>query len=64
MQIRLKKKITKKTKAIIPVHLYGKPCDMEKIIKNSNKYKLSIIEDCAQSQGANLRINLLVHLEL
>ena len=49
---KIEKKITKKTKAIIPVHLYGKPCEMEKIIKISNKHKLSIIEDCAQSQGA------------
>ena len=49
---KIEKKITKKTKAIIPVHLYGKSCDMDKIIKISNKYKLSIIEDCAQSQGA------------
>ena len=51
---QIEKKITNKTKAIIPVHLYGKSCDMEKIIKISNKYKLSIIEDCAQSQGAKL----------
>ena len=49
---KIEKKITKKTKAIIPVHLYGKSCDMDKIIKISKKYKLSIIEDCAQSQGA------------
>jgi len=49
---KIEKKITKKTKAIIPVHLYGKSCDMDKIIKISNKYRLSIIEDCAQSQGA------------
>ena len=51
---QIEKKITKKTKAIIPVHLYGKSCDMENIVKISNKYKLSIIEDCAQSQGAKL----------
>jgi len=51
---QIEKKITNKTKAIIPVHLYGKSCDMEKITKISNKYKLSIIEDCAQSQGAKL----------
>ena len=51
---QIEKKITKKTKAIIPVHLYGRSCDMEKIVKISNKYKLSIIEDCAQSQGAKL----------
>jgi aminotransferase EvaB len=49
---KIEKKITKRTKVIIPVHLYGKSCDMDKIIKISNKYKLSIIEDCAQSQGA------------
>ncbi len=51
---QIEKKITNKTKAIIPVHLYGKSCDMEKITKISNKHKLSIIEDCAQSQGAKL----------
>ena len=51
---KIEKKITKKTKAIIPVHLYGKCCDMERIIKISNKYKLPIIEDCSQAQGAKL----------
>ena len=49
---KIKEKITKKTKAIIPVHLYGKSCDMKDIVKISNKYNLSIIEDCAQAQGA------------
>ena len=49
---KIQKKITKKTKAIIPVHLYGKACDMNNIIKISKKYKLKVIEDCAQSQGA------------
>ena len=51
---KIEKRITKKTKAIIPVHLYGKPCDMEKINKIAKKYKLEVIEDCAQSQGAKL----------
>ena len=41
---KIEKKITKKTKAIIPVHLYGKSCDMEKIINISNKYKLYHID--------------------
>ena len=50
----IEKKITKKTRAIIPVHLYGKSCDMQKIIKIAKKYKLEVIEDCAQSQGAKL----------
>ena len=51
----IKNKITKKTKAIMPVHLYGKACEMDKIIKISKKYKLRIIEDCAQAQGAKYK---------
>lgn len=39
--------ITKKTKAIMPVHLYGQMCDMKKMRKLANKYDLRIIEDCA-----------------
>ncbi len=49
---KIEKTITKKTKAIIPVHLYGQSCDMVKIIKIAKKYNLRIIEDCAQAQGA------------
>jgi len=45
-------KITKKTKAIIPVHLFGHPADMESIMKIAEKYNLKIIEDCAQAFGA------------
>ena len=51
----LEKKITKKTKAIIVVHLYGHPCDMEKICKIAKKYKIKIIEDCAQAQGSKFK---------
>lgn len=47
-------KITSKTKAILPVHLYGQLCDMERIITIANKYNLKVIEDCAQAHGANL----------
>lgn len=43
--------ITKKTKAILPVHLFGHSCDMDKIKKIAKKYNLKIIEDCAQSMG-------------
>ena len=50
-------KITKKTKAIVVVHLYGKSCDMEEISKIANKYNLRIIEDCAQAQGAMFKNN-------
>ncbi len=52
---KIKKEISKKTKAIIPVHLYGQICDMEEIIKIAKKYKITIIEDCAQSQGAKYK---------
>jgi dTDP-3-amino-2,3,6-trideoxy-4-keto-D-glucose/dTDP-3-amino-3,4,6-trideoxy-alpha-D-glucose/dTDP-2,6-dideoxy-D-kanosamine transaminase len=52
---KLVKEITKKTKAIIPVHLYGQTCNMDEVIKVSKKYKLKIIEDCAQSQGAQYK---------
>ena len=52
---KIEKSINKKTKAIIVVHLYGQSCNMEKIIKIANKYKLKIIEDCAQAQGAKFK---------
>jgi len=47
--------ITSKTKAIIPVHLYGCPADMDEIINISKKYNLYVIEDCAQAHGAMYR---------
>jgi dTDP-4-amino-4,6-dideoxygalactose transaminase len=43
----IEKAITKKTKAIIPVHLYGQMCDMKKINKIAKKYKLKVVEDAA-----------------
>ena len=46
------KKITKKTKAIMPVHVNGRICDMKKIKAIANAYKLKIVEDGAQSLGA------------
>jgi len=49
---KIEKYITKNTKAIIPVHLYGQACDMKKILLIAKKYNLKIIEDCAQAQGA------------
>ena len=45
-------KITSKTKAIIPVHLYGQPADMEPLLELATKYSLKIIEDAAQAHGA------------
>jgi dTDP-4-amino-4,6-dideoxygalactose transaminase len=44
--------ITRKTKAIIPVHLYGQPADMERLMELAKKHSLKVIEDCAQSFGA------------
>lgn len=44
--------ITKKTRAIIPVHLYGNVCRMERIMRLARDYKLHVIEDAAQSMGS------------
>lgn len=44
--------ITQRTRAIIPVHLYGHPADMESIISIAHRYELRVVEDCAQSHGA------------
>jgi len=49
---RIERAITKKTKAILPVHLYGHSCDIAPILQIANKYKLKVIEDCAQALGA------------
>jgi len=49
---KLEKAISKKTKVIIPVHLYGQSCEMNKILKIANRYKIKVVEDCAQAQGA------------
>ena len=48
----IEEKITKHTKAIVVVHLFGMPADMDEILKLGKKYNLKIIEDCAQSPGA------------
>jgi dTDP-4-amino-4,6-dideoxygalactose transaminase len=48
----IRKVITPKTKAIIPVHLAGWPCDMDPIMELAREYNLIVIEDCAQAHGA------------
>jgi len=48
----IKKAITENTKAIIPVHLYGNPCDMDTIMKIAKEYNLYVIEDATESLGA------------
>ncbi len=51
----IEKAITKKTKAIIPVHLFGQPCDMDPLLAVAKKHGLKVIEDCAQSFGARYK---------
>ncbi|WP_456277638.1 aminotransferase class I/II-fold pyridoxal phosphate-dependent enzyme [Bacillus sp. AK128] len=50
--IEIEKAITPRTKAIIPVHLYGQPCDMDSIMKIATKYGIFVVEDCAEAHGA------------
>lgn len=52
---KIESKITERTKAILPVHLFGHPADMEKIIDIAKRYNLKIIEDSAQSFGADIK---------
>ncbi|MFH1360924.1 MAG: DegT/DnrJ/EryC1/StrS family aminotransferase [Candidatus Omnitrophota bacterium] len=59
------KAMTKKTKAVIPVHLYGQPADMDEILAIARKHKLAVIEDAAQAHGAfykNKRIGSLADI--
>lgn len=49
---KIEKAITKKTKAILPVHIFGQSCEMDKIMKIAKKYNLSIVEDACESLGS------------
>jgi len=51
---QIESKITKKTKAILPVHLFGAPCEIKKIVDLAKKHNLYVIEDACQSHGATL----------
>ena len=51
---QIERKITKKTKAILGVHIFGHPYEAEKVKKICKKYKIKMIEDCAQSFGASI----------
>ena len=52
---KIEEKISARTKAIMPVHLYGQPCDMDRIMKIARKYHLFVVEDCAQAHGATYK---------
>ena len=50
-----KMKITPRTKAVMPVHLYGHPCDMDSIMQIANENKIYVVEDCAESFGSRYK---------
>jgi len=52
---QIEQKINSKTKAILPVHLYGQPAAMEPILEIGKKHNLKVVEDCAQSLGAKYK---------
>ena len=56
---RIEKAITKKTRAIIPVHLFGQTADMDSILKIADKYGLRVVEDAAQAHGAEYLLSLI-----
>ncbi len=49
---KIEEKITPLTRAIVPVHIYGHPCDMDPILTLARDYRLSVVEDAAESHGA------------
>lgn len=51
---KIEEKITRKTKAIMPVHMYGHPCDMEAINEIARRHGLYVIEDCAEAHGSEV----------
>ena len=53
--VSIENNISKRTKGIIPVHLYGHPCNMDEILKIADKYNLWVVEDCAQAHLAEYK---------
>lgn len=52
---KIEKKISPKTKVVLPVHIYGHPCDMDPIMNLARKYKLAVVEDAAEAHGAEYK---------
>lgn len=52
---QIERRITPRTKAIMPIHIYGHPCDMEPIMDIARKHRLYIVEDAAEAHGATYR---------
>ena len=52
---KIEEKITEKTKAIIPVHIFGQPCDMDKIMEIAKRHNLIVIEDACQAIGSEYK---------
>lgn len=53
--LKIEESINSKTKAIMPVHLYGQPCNLDPIMEIAEKYNLYVVEDCAQAHGATYK---------
>lgn len=56
---KIEEKITSRTKAIMPVHLYGQPCEMDRIMEIARTHNLYVVEDCAQAHGAMFKGQLI-----
>ncbi len=53
--LKIKRALTFRTKAIVPVYIYGQPADMDPILEIAERYNLKVIEDCAQAHGATYK---------